>query len=384
MFRSFWFILTMGINMVGGMGCAGTLTSPHPALPTLIPTANPLPTPTLAPVLPTPPPIHTPTAISNIAPTPLLTTTTPLPIATPVLHIVVEGETLSSIADHYQLLVEAMLQTNNLFNPDQLTVGQSLIIPIDSAQQLPIVTPTYRLSTIGYSAEGRPINLYSFGTGQTEIVFVGGIHGGYEWNSILLAYQALDYFNTNPHSVPANLTIHLIPNANPDGLFRVTGKEGSFSAANVAADSFTGRFNGQNVDLNRNWGCNWSAEAYWRDVRINAGTEPFSEPETQVLRDFFLQTNIEAVIFWHSAAGLVIPGRCSTEHADSIALADIYSQAAGYTLSYFTAYQVNGDASDWLVEQGIASIAVELNTHELIEWEKNSAGIFAVLSFYTK
>lgn len=382
MFRNFWFVLIIGLNMVWEMGCAGTLSPPYSVLPTLIPTANLLPTPTLAPALPAPLPIHTPAASSTIASTPLSTTTTPLPMVTPVLHIVVEGETLSSIADHYQLLVEAILQANNLFNPDQLTVGQSLIIPIGSAQQLPTVIPAYRLSTIGYSAAGRPINLYSFGSGQTEVVFVGGIHGGYEWNSILLAYQALDYFNANPHFVPATMTIHLIPNANPDGLFQVTGKEGWFSAADVAADSFAGRFNGRHVDLNRNWGCNWSAEAYWRDVRINAGTEPFSEPETQALRDFFLQTNIKAVIFWHSAAGLVIPGRCSSEHADSIALANAYSQAAGYTASYFTAYQVNGDASDWLVEQGIASIAVELDTHELIEWEKNSAGIFAVLAFY--
>jgi hypothetical protein len=51
---------------------------------------------------------------------------------------------------------------------------------------------------IGKSAQGRNITAYHYGTGSDEILFIGGIHGGYEWNTALVAYQAMDYFD--PHN----------------------------------------------------------------------------------------------------------------------------------------------------------------------------------------
>src|SRR5680860_689450 len=48
-------------------------------------------------------------------------------------------------------------------------------------------------SNLGTSVEGRPLEAYTYGTGKIHLAFVGGIHGGYEWNSVLLAYQFMDY-----------------------------------------------------------------------------------------------------------------------------------------------------------------------------------------------
>ena len=49
------------------------------------------------------------------------------------------------------------------------------------------------IKVIGTSVQGRKIESYTYGNGETHIAFVGGIHGGYEWNSVLLAYQFVDY-----------------------------------------------------------------------------------------------------------------------------------------------------------------------------------------------
>src|ERR1035437_10143538 len=38
-------------------------------------------------------------------------------------------------------------------------------------------------TVIGKSVQGRNIIAYHYGTGATEIIFVGGIHGGYSWNT---------------------------------------------------------------------------------------------------------------------------------------------------------------------------------------------------------
>src|SRR4051812_29857720 len=96
----------------------------------------------------------------------------------------------------------------------------------------PVITKPVEVSTepkyevIGTSVQGRHIESYTYGSGPTKLLFVGGTHGGYEWNSVLLAYQFMDYLKANPGSVPSNESITIIPSLNPDGDFKVIGKEG--------------------------------------------------------------------------------------------------------------------------------------------------------------
>jgi predicted deacylase len=80
----------------------------------------------------------------------------------------------------------------------------------------------------------RDIESFTYGTGTKHVVFVGGIHGGYEWNSVLLAYTFMDFLKTNPSAVPANVSITVIPNANPDAVYKAIGKEGRFALSDVA------------------------------------------------------------------------------------------------------------------------------------------------------
>src|SRR5215208_4987823 len=44
-----------------------------------------------------------------------------------------------------------------------------------------------RPAVIGFSVAGRPIEAYTFGTGERHYLMVAGIHGGYEGNTIALA-----------------------------------------------------------------------------------------------------------------------------------------------------------------------------------------------------
>jgi hypothetical protein len=76
---------------------------------------------------------------------------------------------------------------------------------------------------------------------------IGGIHGGYEWNTILLAYELIDFFEVNSDFISAQLTVYIIPSANPDGQVRIVGYAGRFSAQDIKGDTFEGRFNGNGV-----------------------------------------------------------------------------------------------------------------------------------------
>lgn len=235
---------------------------------------------------------------------------------------------------------------------------------------------------IGLSAEGRALLAHRIGRGKAHVIIVGGIHGGYEWNTILLANQILKYFKDKESGVPATITLHIIPNANPDGLFAVSGREGDFEPADIYSDSSPGRFNGNDVDLNRNWDCNWMPTALWRNIPVSAGNTPFSEPESRSLRDYILANSPDVVVFLHSAADAVYVSGCPEPHLASEELATVYARAADYPVFLlFDHYQITGDAGDWLTTQDIASFTVELVSHDAVEWEKNLAGILALLRF---
>lgn len=238
---------------------------------------------------------------------------------------------------------------------------------------------------IGRSAGGLPIEAYRFGRGPIRLVLVGGIHGGYEWNTILLAYAVIDHYHTHAAEIPASLTLDIVPVANPDGQLLVTGKAGRFMPSDITAapaGTIDGRFNRNGVDLNRNWECDWSPTAQWRSRRVSGGAAPFSEAETTALRQFLSDPPPAGVIFWHSAAGGVFAGGCDGRFAAADALATTFADSSGYPFrTSFASYRVTGDATNWLSLQGIPAIDVELYNHDDIDMAQNLDGVEAVLSY---
>lgn len=244
------------------------------------------------------------------------------------------------------------------------------------------------IKTIGASVEERPIEVYEFGTGESTLLFVGGVHGGYEWNSVALAYEMIEHFTASPELIPDNLTVSIIPNLNPDGLAVVTDAEGQIDATNIADPTTrvaAGRFNANNVDLNRNFDCNWAPKSSWRGSTVSAGTEPFSEPEAAALRDYVTETMPEAVVFWHSQANNVYASECGEGPLpETLEIMNAYASAGGYgAVSTFDAYPITGDAEGWLASIGIPAITVEFESFQSTEWSRNNAGVAALLNYYS-
>lgn len=255
-------------------------------------------------------------------------------------------------------------------------------------------------TTIGQSVEGRRITAYTFtprsgsstaqasSTQQNHILFVGGIHGGYEWNSVVLAYNLVDYLKNNPNILSGGPKVSVIPSANPDAVYGVANKTGKISKADVATDvEFGGpeRFNSNGVDLNRNFDCNWQSTSQWRGQEVDAGTDRFSEPEARAIRDFVQSNELSAGIFFHSAAGAVYGATCSESVGTrTMNLLNTYADATGYrAVKKFDAYPVTGDVESWMTKRGIPAISVELTNHQDVEWKKNLAGITALFDYYS-
>ncbi len=92
--------------------------SAAPSPPSLTPTASPSPSPS-------PSPAPSPTVTPTPAPTP-----TPPPTPTPLLtYVVQEGDTLADIAERFGSTVAAIQAANDIEDPNEIIIGQTLVIP---------------------------------------------------------------------------------------------------------------------------------------------------------------------------------------------------------------------------------------------------------------
>lgn len=245
------------------------------------------------------------------------------------------------------------------------------------------------VSVLGTSVGGREITAYHFGTGEKEVLFVGGVHGGYSWNTALLGFNLVDYLKKNPSAVPNGLKVTVIPVLNPDGLASVVGTSSVFTKADVNPNESVqvqGRFNGNNVDLNRNFDCAWQPTGTWQSKKVSGGTKPFSEPEAEAIRNYVANNTIASVVVWYSSAGGVFPAKCDGAASDETrTLTDTYSKASGYpAIPNYDYYEITGDLPNWLSKNDIPAISVLLATHDDPEWNKNLNGVKAVLSHIAK
>ena len=259
---------------------------------------------------------------------------------------------------------------------------------------LPVAAPAQQAGNgrgaeiIGRSVEGRPISVERVGSGSVDVLIVGGIHGGYEWNSILLARRFLEHYRENPEALPRHVRLHVIDNMNPDGLFRITGgtpiEEFDFGTANTVP----GRFNARGVDLNRNWDGDWQPTSYWRHPEVDAGSAPFSEPETRAVRDYVRRIDPAVSIFYQSAAAGLWYSGAEDRWEPARRLAEAYHQGSGYRLPEAENgdadgpidYEITGSADDYFHDVGHPNITVELTNHYDIEWQRNLAGFRVLLN----
>ncbi len=226
-------------------------------------------------------------------------------------------------------------------------------------------------TVIGYSVSGRPIEVYTFGNGERQRMIVAGIHGGYEWNTIALADELIQYIHENPNIIPSDMTLYILRNLNPDGDARDHGIEG--------------RVNDHGVDLNRNFPTNWSAEwdreGCWDYAPTTGGAGPGSEPETRTLMTFLQTHHIEVLLSYHSAALGVFPGgepweANSTRFAKALARETKYPFPPIDTGCIFT-----GTLADYAVELGAVAVDMELSTHQSTDFKKNLKALDILLNW---
>ncbi len=209
------------------------------------------------------------------------------------------------------------------------------------------------------------------------VVYFGAEHAR-EWIASTIPTYVATYLLQNYGIDPDitdlvdNVEFFLIPVMNVDG-YEYTWSTDRFWRKNR-------RNNGDGsygVDLNRNWGEGWGGAGSSGDPSddLYRGPSPFSEPETQEMRDFFINhDNVRAQIDIHSYSQLILwPfGYTSTLPDDQSIYLDIggamqslIHDVHGRTYAmgpiYSAIYPASGGSLDWTYAQlGILSYSFEL------------------------
>lgn len=246
-----------------------------------------------------------------------------------------------------------------------------------------------QVTTIGYSIEGRELKVIKISDNVNideaePKIFIAGCHHAREWISVemplLFAQYLLEHYQDNPGVRRAvnGAQVYIMPIQNPDGL--------EFSIHTYRMWRKNRRYNGNlawGVDTNRNYGYMWgyddvgSSPDPYSDVY--RGLAPFSEPETEVVRQFLLAHPPAGTISYHNYSQIIIYpwGYTYTPAPDAgemnriaAQMSNLIYQVNGRIYTYGAAemlYLTNGDITDWIYGTfGTPAFTIELPPDEIV------------------
>ncbi len=228
-----------------------------------------------------------------------------------------------------------------------------------------------RAETIGRTYQNRPIWAIKISDSpafddphEPDVLFVG-VHHARELMTVevvlYLMHYLLDNYGVDPrvtHLVD-DREIWIVPVLNADGHVYM---EGQYPLPMWRKNRKpTGMPGCLGIDINRNYGFMWGYDDIGSSPsqcsETYRGDRPFSELETQAIRDLILDEahNFNVAVSYHSYGQLVLfPWGYTNEHTpdhDTFqAMADSMAAYNGYTAGpgYATIYNTNGDFDDWM------------------------------------
>jgi carboxypeptidase T len=298
--------------------------------------------------------------------------------------IVVSAEELSSLGQSGLRILETRAVDTCIDDEGYHTYEEMLV---ELAQTQSDHVDIVQLSSLGKSIEGREIYALKISDhaameeDEPEVLVFALTHA----REHLSTEQAIDLirYYTDNYGVRGEVTnlvnqreIWILPNVNPDGNAYDYMGGGCYRSWRKNR-----RVNGDNswgVDLNRNYGYRWGYDAIGSSPIPNdqtyRGAAPFSEPETQVLRDFVishpgivssisLHTYGEQILWPYGYTTDDLPVDINPTDRDTFArLARTMANLNGYTPQQASMlYPTNGGSDDWLyAERGVFAFTFEL------------------------
>ena len=247
-----------------------------------------------------------------------------------------------------------------------------------------------KLQSIGKTYEQRDIMMVTVSLDvenadlKPALLYTGTIHAR-EWIGNELAIKFIEYIVENYRFNPQLITIlnrntlYMVPCLNPDG-FEYSMHHFSFWRKNRRPNN-DGTFG---VDLNRNFSFGFPNT---KDTSSNiySGTEPFSEPETQAIKQFVdSHENITIALDYHSQGNVFFPAHKFNHEAESegtdlnILCANMANRISKVTGREYGIHRgkpptklVGGSGREYYYSRGIIATVVEVGTRNIPDYMQN-------------
>ena len=242
--------------------------------------------------------------------------------------------------------------------------------------------------SIGTSLQGRNIWMVKISDNpdidepEQEVLYTG-LHHAREPQGMACVMYFINYLLEN-YGTDSDVTflvdnreLYFVPVVNPDGYVynQQTNPNGGGLWRKNRRNNGDGTFG---VDLNRNYGYQWGYDnlgsSPFTSSETYRGTAPFSEPETQVIRDFVISHSFSTSLNYHSYSNLLIypwgfiPNFVTIDSSLFIGMADDMTQFNNYafgTANQTVGYVVNGEANDWMYGEQTAKPKILAMTPEV-------------------
>jgi len=311
------------------------------------------------------------------------------------MYTIRPNDTLYIIAQRYYTTITAIMTANPGLNPQNLRVGQTIVVPygidvvftdIDYTYSIMVTDieglkaryPFIETGIIGKSVLGKNIYYIKLGQGPVEVSY-NGAHHALEWITTPLLMKFIENFakaystgsyirGYDVRDIWNRSSIYIIPMVNPDGVDLVLEglKPDNPYYNQLLSWNQTGRpfsqvwnANIRGVDLNRNYPALWeqgkeqeeSLGIFGPGPTRYGGPSPLSEPETQTMVNFTRQHNFKLVIAYHSQGQVIYWLFNNIIPPNSREIAEIFGRASGYEVSETPYEAAFAGYKDWFIQE---------------------------------
>lgn len=311
-----------------------------------------------------------------------------------IVYTIKDGDTLYKIAEAYNTSVWRIITANQGINPFELTIGNSIIVPLDN-QIVPTNVPyTYEIlenniealskrypfmkyDTIGTSVDGRNLYRIRIGEGDNHVIYNGAHHAN-EWITTPVLMKWLEVFlevysrkgsirGYDTEQIWDYATIDIVPMVNPDGVELVINGIDDINANkeeliewNFDNDDFSNwKSNINGVDLNRNYDAGWE-EYKQLEMELGVtgpgpylygGTEPESEPESAAMANITRDIDTRLVLAYHSQGQVIFWNFRDLQPEISLYIGEAFADASGYELASEDLSASLAGYKDWYIQE---------------------------------
>ncbi|NLY42582.1 MAG: LysM peptidoglycan-binding domain-containing protein [Clostridiaceae bacterium] len=311
------------------------------------------------------------------------------------LHTIRPGDTLYQLARSHYTTVGRILVANPGINPNNLRIGQQIVIPygipvVDTRidytydimekdiRGLKMRYPFIETGIAGQSVLGRNLYYIRLGRGPNQ-VFYNAAHHALEWiTSPLLMKFAEDVASAyaegrrirgyDVRDLWDRTSIYIMPMVNPDGVDLVLNglsrDNPYYEQLLIWNDGRTNfsevwQANIRGVDLNHNYDAAWelSKEAEERYGIFGpgptrySGPRPESEPESKAVADFTRNHNFRLVLAYHSQGEVIYWNFMNMAPEEALTIGQQLSRVSGYALDETYGIASYAGYKDWFIKE---------------------------------